>query len=464
MDQLPPNQSLQVRNLGQLIANLGPQSPLAAQSKADPKALAAGIKPSFAVLTFKGKTFGIRHRGVTHQLLARDQNGTILGAIPTIDVIILKSATAISKTFYIDAYQEGDYRPPDCFSTNGLKPDPASPKLQSETCKGCRWDAFGSRTITSTDGTPRKGKACSDNKRLAVVPAHDIKNEAFGGPMLLRLPPSTFGGLSELETQLQMQGYAYFAVVMRVSFDHTVAYPKLVFTPVSVLNDYQMQEVLNLQSSDLVERILNEEAIEVSADPNQTTAEMGTAQPVSNVVPLARQPQASAAPGAPVAGTGQINPPQVQPAQTQAFQPTPPPASAPVQGVVASGFSAVPTPAPTPPTEADRQFGQPHHGHPPEAVETAEQRIARLEAELAAARGPKRQTRKRSQPVTPAGNGQPEGLVVQPPSSALPGDQPIPFPQPQGASSETSEGDEDTPADLDSKIDALLEPPGNDAA
>src|ERR1044072_848740 len=278
---LVPQAQGQGRSLAQMIANLGPQSQLAAQSPVDPAALAAGIKASFATLTFKGKTWGIRHRGVSHQLLVRDPNtGQVLGSVPTVDVVILKSATAISKSFYIEKYKEGDFTQPDCWSTNGVAPDPAAPKIQSTTCRGCRWDAFGSRTMD--DG--RKGKACSDNKRLAVVPAADLRNEVCGGPMLLKLPPSGFNGLSQLEAELHQAGYHYYAVIMRLSFDHTVAFPKIVFTPIGVLDDYQMQEVIKLQQLDVVDHILSEELYEVTADPNQPTNEVV-------VQPQPQQPQ-----------------------------------------------------------------------------------------------------------------------------------------------------------------------------
>lgn len=380
------------RSLAQLISALGPQSSLATQAAIDPRALAAGIKPSFAVVTFKGKTWGIRHRGTTTQLLARDQNGQVIGAIPTVDLVIIKAATAISKSYYIEKYKEGDFNQPDCWSTNGQTPDPAAPKLQSVTCRGCRWDAFGSRTMD--DG--RKGKACQDGKRLAVVPAGDLKNEAYGGPMLLRLPPSTFAGLSELESQLHMQGYHYFAVVMRLSFDHQAAFPKIQFTPVRVLNDHEMQEVLALQSHDQVERILSEEVYEVAADPQQATAE---AKPV-----------------------------QVQP--TPPVKPTPPAAQ--------PGTTAFTTAAP-PPMETVRQMSMPPAQ--PDAMTPEQAKIAQLEAELAAARTadakPKRG--RRSNPVTPNG--------PQPQVTTQQADETV---------SQQDQSDEDTPPDLDSRIDALL--------
>lgn len=517
-------QQVATRNLGQLIANLGPQSSLVAQSTVDPRALAAGIKPSFASITFKGKTWGIRHRGVTQQLLVRDPaTQQVIGSLPTIDVVIVKSATAISKSFYIEKYKEGDFNQPDCWSTNGQVPDMAAPKKQSETCRGCRWDAFGSRTMD--DG--RKGKACSDNKRVAVVPAADIKNEAFGGPMLLKLPPSGFAGLSELENQLHMQGYHYYAIKMRLSFDHTVAYPKIVFTPFAVLNDHEMQEVINWQTNEIVERILSEELFEVSGDPGQPTPDQqGTGYvppPVSTgpvVVPQQGQALNTAPPPPPVAQPIVAQPiagsqPQMptqgnQPNPTAAFVTTPvavtqsasvPHAGAPVtqgndpgapppflqtgtpehaaavaRAAAAKAANGAAQPAQeTPEQKIARMEAElaALKAPPPPPPETPEQKIARLEAQLAQATAkpataPAQGRRKRSQPVTPTG-GQP-AVAVTPPTANPPADVPLPFtaqataaasnPTPvdqteQGGGEDDGEG-EDTPPDLDSRIDQLL--------
>ena len=260
--------SAQPRNLSQLIAALGPQSAVVQTSRVDPKSLAAGIQSSYAVLTFGGKTWNIRHRGNDNPLLVRDrQTNAILGPVPTVDVIIVRSATPISKTFYLKTYEQGSFARPDCWSTNGVKPDPVSPHhKQNATCPGCKWDAFGS---SSHGRRAHNGKACTDNKRIAVVPAGDLANEAYGGPMLLRLPPSTFQGLAELEDQLLLQGYRYDGVVIRCSFDHEVAFPKIIFTPIRVLNDHQAQEIVALQDSPVVSRILSEEVVEVKADPKQ---------------------------------------------------------------------------------------------------------------------------------------------------------------------------------------------------
>lgn len=412
-------QQNQAPNLAQIIAKLGPQSKLVEQSVVDPS-LAGGIKPSFATLTFKGKTWGVRHRGVTHQLLVRDPNtNQILGAVPTVDVVILKSAAAISKSFYIEKYKEGDFKQPDCWSTNGQVPDPAAPKRQNPTCRGCKWDAFGSRTMD--DG--RKGKACSDSKRLAVVPAADLRNEIYGGPMLLKLPPSGFAGLSELEANLLQAGFRYFALVIRLSFDHAVAYPKILFTPIATLNDDQMGGVIELQKNEQIDRILSEELAEVTGDPAQ---------------PVETKPM-------PV-DTGTPPPTAQTPPPVDTGTPPPPHATATVLP-----FTTTTVPQEQPSKVPDAPVVQQAKPEPAQPAETPEQMIARLQAALAEATAAPKKTRKRTTPVTPAGAAAvsvvPAQQEVQPlaahPNAIVP-------------DGDDNEEEGDVPADLGSRVDALL--------
>ena len=123
--------------------------------------------------------------------------------------MIISASPAISKIFYEAGYQEGDAEAPDCFSTNGVSPDPASPKKQAELCASCPQNRFGSRANLVTGA---KGKACQDSKRLAVVPADDMHNETFGGPMLLRIPPASLQGMGTYNAHLQNAGHTFYSV------------------------------------------------------------------------------------------------------------------------------------------------------------------------------------------------------------------------------------------------------------
>ena len=240
-----------------------------------------------------------------------------------------------------------------------------------------------------------------------------------------------------------MQGYRYDGLIIRLSFDYEAAFPKIIFTPIGVLNDHQAQEIVALQDNETVERILSEELIEVTGDPQQATAE-------SNVVPMQKpEPQ-------PVVNISPPHHPGVMGGGATAFSPTPPPPTAVQQpgqsvGTSAAGFSV----------QSPTVTNAPHvETKAPPVTETPEQTIARLQAELAASKAKPATTRKRrTAPVTP--NGQPQ-VIVQPPAEPLPAGQPQPFTAHaeagNGAVPETDDEEGDEPADLQSRIDALLKP------
>ncbi|MFX8094606.1 hypothetical protein ABTK72_20245, partial [Acinetobacter baumannii] len=76
-----------------------------------------------------------------------------------------------------------------------------------------------------------KSKACSDSRKLVIVPvgangAVDFENLRFGGPMLLRVPPASLRAFAEYDAKLQAMGLPYYAVVTRLQFDQSQAYPR----------------------------------------------------------------------------------------------------------------------------------------------------------------------------------------------------------------------------------------------
>jgi hypothetical protein len=215
--------------------------------------LGAGISGGFAHIGYKGKVWSIRHRGEERQLMRDDGDGPR----GSIEIVVLKASPVLSKVWYEKGYAEGSDAAPDCFSNNGVTPDPASSKKQSVSCAGCPMNVFGG--AKRADGTFGKGKACSDSKRLAVVPLGDIPNEMYGGPMLLRVPASSLGDVATYGDGLKKMGFHPFAVGTRVSFVPTEAYPKFVFAPIRALTDPEIEQVLALRNDVRTDRILQTE-------------------------------------------------------------------------------------------------------------------------------------------------------------------------------------------------------------
>lgn len=212
--------------------------------------LSSGVQSSFGMIGYKGKVWSVRYRG-DEQLLMRDDGD---GPRNSIEVVILKAATVISKIWYEEGYVEGSTAPPDCYSNNGIRPEAASTKPQCETCAVCPRNQWGSR-ITPAG---KQGKDCSDSKRLAVVPLEDLNNEIFGGPMLLRVPAASLQDMAIYGQKMQQWGYPYFAVGTRIAFDANEAYPKFLFNAIRPLDDEEAEIVLSLQESHTVQRILSE--------------------------------------------------------------------------------------------------------------------------------------------------------------------------------------------------------------
>jgi hypothetical protein len=366
--------------------------------------MAQGVGVSFGLLTFRGKVWRIKFRGEEHALVLPPAvpGGPPAGPKPTCEVVIVKASPAISKVFYKDGYAEGDKEAPDCMSTNGQTPDPASPEKQCTTCAACPMNAWGSKMMPS--GKP--GKACQDSKRLAIVPADDMANEMFGGPMLLRVPAASLQDMAAFSSMMQQHGYPYYGVVVSLSFDMQNAYPKLVFTAVRGLNDAEAAKVIELQNDHRVTRILSEAVDTVRHEaPALTGPGMGVAAgPGAPPAAISVQPQPAIVGGPPLAGSfvpqpaiAQAQPvmpvAQPQPVPQPAVVAVPQPAQQPVVTQVQAGemppipphlqrpivTQPVPVqPAPVEPSPALQQV------QATVAPQTAEQQIAELQAKLAA--------------------------------------------------------------------------------
>lgn len=218
--------------------------------------LSSGIQSSFGLIGYKGKVWSIRYRGEDTPLMREDGDGPK----SSIEVVVLKASTSISKIWYEQGYVEGSNAAPDCFSNNGVTPEVTSAKKQCESCAVCPHNQWGSR-ITPAG---KQGKACSDSKRLAVVPVNDINNDLYGGPMLLRVPAASLQDVAMYGQKMAQLGYPAFSVATKIAFDPAESYPKFVFSALRPLSDDEADIVLGLRDSHSVQRILSENEFAVS--------------------------------------------------------------------------------------------------------------------------------------------------------------------------------------------------------
>ena len=232
--------------------------------------LSQGITGGFGVVGYKGKTWSYRYRG-EEQMLMRDDGD---GPRSSFDAVIIAAAKVLSKVWYEAGWVEGNSAPPDCWSGNGVVPSLQSPKRQSETCASCPRNVWGGR-ITDNG---KRAKECADAKRMAVVPVDDVANEAYGGPMLLRVPAASLADMSAYGNEIAKMGFPYYSIATKIQFDPEESYPKFRFMAMRPLNDEEAAIIDGFREDPLIERILDEQG-------DTVIDQQGDVHPVGNTGP-----------------------------------------------------------------------------------------------------------------------------------------------------------------------------------
>ena len=305
-----------------------------AQGVALNKNFIEGVREGFPTLSIKGKVFRFRHQGVEQPALDANRK-----PVSYIDVILVDASPTIAKTYYAKGYVEGDMDPPDCWSLDSVKPDPSVENKVSPTCLNCPMNQFGSR-VTDRGS---QAKACSDQRRIAITMPHHLDVPA---PLVVlsRIPQGSLKNLKAYADQLDRYGVEINAVITRLSFDHTEAFPKLVFEYAGALNDLQYDVVLDLVEGEETRAMLTSPITDAASDNLDSTQTVRTpvqraAPPTATVTPI-RPAQApnplTGAPASPAVAqapnplTAAAPPAQVQTPVQQAPTPTAVPTQAPV--------------------------------------------------------------------------------------------------------------------------------------
>lgn len=191
------------------------------------------------------------------------QGGEEVGVIQEskLDVVILRTNDGISKNYYTKKYVPGqDPEAPDCWSEDGIRPDLSIAKPQCSNCTECPMNQFGSK-INEASGA--ESKACTDIKRLAVVPANDL---SFA-PHQLSVPAASlkdFGRYVRSLVRLDPP-IPYNMVVTTVSFDTDSTYPKLLFKAKRYLTEEEYATAEELYESSDVEKCIGKGEFNMAA-------------------------------------------------------------------------------------------------------------------------------------------------------------------------------------------------------
>jgi hypothetical protein len=176
------------------------------------------------------------------------------------NVVIVAASPKVSRTFYAQQYQEGgEVTAPDCWSADGVMPDPKAGNPQSKRCLECPQNVQGSGQGNS--------RACRFSQRLAVVLANDIGGDIFQ----LTLPATSIFGegsvgkwpLQAYAKMLGSKGIPITAVTTEMRFDTNSATPKINFKAVGFLENAQHELAIKQGETESAKRAITMTVAEV---------------------------------------------------------------------------------------------------------------------------------------------------------------------------------------------------------
>lgn len=169
----------------------------------------------------------------------------------TLEVVVVGANPRLSKTFYAKEWsKDAEPAAPDCSSLDGISPDADVTSPQNDVCATCPNNAWGSKVTANG----QQVKACSDQKRLAVVSADDPNGPVY----LLQVTPAALKGLNQYQKELSSRGIPPEIVKTRVSFDTDASFPKLKFGFGGFLDEAIQEAVDELFGSERVKEITGE--------------------------------------------------------------------------------------------------------------------------------------------------------------------------------------------------------------
>jgi hypothetical protein len=156
------------------------------------------------------------------------------------DVVVVNGSRTVQKTWYAGEYNPDETSVPDCWSSDGERPDADVAGPQSARCKECP------QAIKGSAGAGRA--ACRYSMRLAVV----LRNNVGGDIYQLILPQKSLFGQGDVDHMPFLQyakyvaqsGYNLNMLATRLTFDTDSDFPKLVFSNAEFLDSDAYQEAV----------------------------------------------------------------------------------------------------------------------------------------------------------------------------------------------------------------------------
>lgn len=389
-------------------------------------AAAGGIKiGGFPRISIKGGKFHEVDGGETKTyMVPSSQPGQPDVPLMVLQAVIVGSNPALVKTYYVGEFKEGDDREPVCSSENGITPDAHIQNPQAPACATCPQNVWGSK-ISKASG--KEIKACDDSKRVVIIPAADLGYKALA----LTITKSSLSDWGTYVKTLSGRGIPVNSVVTNITFDHTAAHPKLLFSFSRFLTAEEFTKVTERGKGDDVKAITTIVRSVQAPKP-------GTGAPAQQQAPVA-PPTAPVAPTLPPA-TPPVAPPQQPPAGASFGAAPAAPVSTPPQPSAAAPAQAPAEAAPPRPKRtrkaadpAPADGTDPDIAHLPAALLAAVQAVGKdspaglailmqypKPAEQPAATSPEQPAPTAPQPATPPGPAPATGTAFAPPGGFAP--------------------------------------------
>lgn len=251
-----------------------------ASGKSLAKNFSGGVRASFPVLSIRGSKFIVRN-GLEEKTLVDPNTKAAVGVL---DVVMLNASPYVAKAYYVSGYEQDDHRPPDCWSLDGAKPDATVVNKVNPVCPTCPMNVFGSAPAREGEKQARRGKACADNRRVALMMPHDLGND---NPLIfmLKIPGTSLRNLADYSNNLDRKALEPAAVVTRLRFDPDVTYPKLKFDFIDTLTDEEFEQMSELADSRYVLDMLQAPDVDNSPSTNEEVAPNPDLQPRTRQAP-----------------------------------------------------------------------------------------------------------------------------------------------------------------------------------
>jgi hypothetical protein len=219
--------------------------------------LADGIGSSYGIIGYRGKVWSLRLRGETHTFVRPDDGSPAA----FLDVIILRSASYKSKSYYPAGTfdQDSGGTRPTCAALDGVTPDSDIAEPQSSACAICP------RNEWKVNAEGRKGRDCSDYKRLAVLVLPSQSAALLGyslmEPVFLRVPAASLNDLAVLGEAMSKKGFHFSTYITRIGFQMDKPHPQMTFRALQKLTAQEAPIVMPMREEPQALRITGENEV-----------------------------------------------------------------------------------------------------------------------------------------------------------------------------------------------------------